>query len=247
MVSGLGTQTARIARLQGMVAGTPFYLALIPGYMNYLWQEARMNLRLAALYGRDPGIFQTAAELLSLRGVYPTTQEAEAGLLVGRGRGHPAQAGAPQAAAIVDRVGAADARVRRVHRPCRAESRITDGGAGARRRRGRHVPRPVGDHLGLPGDVHDHDGLGLRNPLAGSCSSASLAFYAAEPARATPARTRTRVASARSEGEAGGQRRGTCAVDRDPGRLPCLRDPRAQEVRHHLGHRRLACSSPFPS
>lgn len=81
VVSGLGTQTARIARLQGMVAGTPFYLALIPGYMNYLWQEARMNLRLAALYGRDPGILQTAAELLSLRGVYPTTQEAEAGLL----------------------------------------------------------------------------------------------------------------------------------------------------------------------
>jgi hypothetical protein len=81
VVTGLGTQTARIARLQGMVAGTPFYLALVPGYMNYLWQEARMNLRLAALYGRDPGILQTAAELLSLRGVYPTTQAAEAGLL----------------------------------------------------------------------------------------------------------------------------------------------------------------------
>jgi hypothetical protein len=80
-VNSLGTQTARIARLQGMVAGTPFYLALVPGYMNYLWQEARMNLRLAALYGRDPGILQTAAELLSLRGVYPTVQDAEAGLL----------------------------------------------------------------------------------------------------------------------------------------------------------------------
>ena len=74
VVDGLGTQTARIARLQGMVAGTPFYLALVPGYMNYLWQEARMNLRLAALYGRDPGILQTAAELLSLRGVYPTSR-----------------------------------------------------------------------------------------------------------------------------------------------------------------------------
>lgn len=80
-VNSLGTQTARIARLQGMVAGTPFYFALVPGYMNYLWQEARMNLRLAALYGRDPGILQTAAELLSLRGVYPTMQDAEAGLL----------------------------------------------------------------------------------------------------------------------------------------------------------------------
>ena len=89
VVSGLGTQTARIARLQGMVAGTPFYLALIPGYMNYLWQEARMNLRLAALYGRDPGILQTAAELLSLRGVYPTTQEAQAGLLAVEEAGIP--------------------------------------------------------------------------------------------------------------------------------------------------------------
>ena len=89
VVSGLGTQTARIARLQGMVAGTPFYLALVPGYMNYLWQEARMNLRLAALYGRDPGILQTAAELLSLRGVYPTVQDAEAGLIAVEGAGMP--------------------------------------------------------------------------------------------------------------------------------------------------------------
>ncbi len=89
VLDGLGTQTARIARLQGMVAGTPFYLALVPGYMNYLWQEARMNLRLAALYGRDPGILQTAAELLSLRGVYPTTQDAETGLLAVEDMGMP--------------------------------------------------------------------------------------------------------------------------------------------------------------
>ena len=88
-VDGLGTQTARIARLQGMVAGTPFYLALVPGYMNYLWQEARMNLRLAALYGRDPGILQTAAELLSLRGVYPSVKDAEAGLLAVEDAGIP--------------------------------------------------------------------------------------------------------------------------------------------------------------
>ena len=89
VVTGLGTQTARIARLQGMVAGTPFYLALVPGYMNYLWQEARMNLRLAALYGRDPGILQTAAEMLWLRGVYPTVQDAEAGLLAVEAMGMP--------------------------------------------------------------------------------------------------------------------------------------------------------------
>jgi hypothetical protein len=89
IVEGLGTQSARIARMQGMVAGTPFYLALVPGYMNYLWQEARMTLRLAALYGRDPGILHTAAELLLLRGVYATTEEAEIGLLAVEEMGMP--------------------------------------------------------------------------------------------------------------------------------------------------------------
>lgn len=90
-VTNLGTQSARIARLQGMVAGTPFYFALVPGYMNYLWQEARMTLRLAALYDRDPGILRTAAELLSLRGVYPDVDAAEAGLLAVEGMGMPAK------------------------------------------------------------------------------------------------------------------------------------------------------------
>jgi hypothetical protein len=77
----LGAKSARIARIEGAVAGTPFYAALVPGYMNYLWQEIRMTLRLAALYGRDPEALRTAGEVLSLRGVYPSTEAAEAGLL----------------------------------------------------------------------------------------------------------------------------------------------------------------------
>lgn len=81
IADGLGVQSARIARIEGAVAGTPFYLALVPGYMNYLWQELRMTLRLATLYGRDPTALSTAAEALSLRGVYPSIQAAEAGLL----------------------------------------------------------------------------------------------------------------------------------------------------------------------
>jgi hypothetical protein len=81
IADALGVQSARIARIEGAVAGTPFYLALVPGYMNYLWQEIRMTLRLAALYGRDPSALRTAAEVLSLRGVYPSPQAAEAGLL----------------------------------------------------------------------------------------------------------------------------------------------------------------------
>lgn len=81
IADGLGAQSARIARIEGAVAGTPFYVALVPGYMNYLWQEVRMTLRLAALYGRDPAALHTAAEVLSLRGVYPSIEAAQAGLL----------------------------------------------------------------------------------------------------------------------------------------------------------------------
>jgi hypothetical protein len=77
----LGSQSARIARIEGAVAGTPFYLALVPGYINYLWQEVRMTMRLAALYGRDPGALRTAAEVLALRGVYPSAEAAKSGLL----------------------------------------------------------------------------------------------------------------------------------------------------------------------
>ncbi len=87
----LGARSARIARTQGIVAGTPFYAALVPGYMNYLWQELRMTLRLAALYGRDPAALNTTAELLSLRGIYPSTETARAGLIAVQSRGMPAK------------------------------------------------------------------------------------------------------------------------------------------------------------
>src|SRR5207248_2874999 len=66
---------------RGAVAGTPFYLALVPGYLNYLWQEIRMTMRVAALYGRDPTALRTAAEVLALRGIYPSVEAAHAGLL----------------------------------------------------------------------------------------------------------------------------------------------------------------------
>lgn len=76
----LREQSVKIARVDGAVAGTPFFVALVPGYISYLWQEARMGLRTAALFGRDPGAMRTAAELLSLRGVHPTVEAAEAAL-----------------------------------------------------------------------------------------------------------------------------------------------------------------------
>jgi hypothetical protein len=83
----LRQQSARVARVDGAVAGTPFFVALVPGYVGYLWQEARMTLRIAALYGRDPTDMQTAAEALVLRGVHPTIDAAERALR--EARAHP--------------------------------------------------------------------------------------------------------------------------------------------------------------
>ena len=67
--------------IDGAVAGTPFLIALVPGYLLYLRQEARMLLRTAALYDRDPRELETAAEMLALRGVHPTVDDARSALL----------------------------------------------------------------------------------------------------------------------------------------------------------------------
>jgi hypothetical protein len=76
----LRTQTAQLARIDGAVSGTPFLIALVPGYLAYLWEEGRMVLRTAALYGRDPRQLETTAEVLALRGVHPTVDSARAAL-----------------------------------------------------------------------------------------------------------------------------------------------------------------------
>jgi hypothetical protein len=80
----LRTQTAQMARIDGAISGTPFFLALLPGYLTYLWLEMRMTLRTAALYGRDPAELRTGAEMLVLRGVHSDVQAAEAALINAR-------------------------------------------------------------------------------------------------------------------------------------------------------------------
>ena len=77
----LRTDTAKVAAIDGAVAGTPFLIALIPGYLLYLSQATRMLLRTAALYDRDPRELETAAEMLALRGVHPTVDAARSALL----------------------------------------------------------------------------------------------------------------------------------------------------------------------
>ncbi len=72
----LRIQTAQVARIDGAVSGTPFLIALVPGYLAYLWQEGVMERRIAALYGSDPRSLETSANILVLRGVHPTAEEA---------------------------------------------------------------------------------------------------------------------------------------------------------------------------
>ena len=76
----LRLRSAQVARIDGAISGTPFFIALVPGYLTYLLQETRMTLGTAALYGHDPRSLQTAAEGLALRGVHPTVASAEAAL-----------------------------------------------------------------------------------------------------------------------------------------------------------------------
>jgi hypothetical protein len=76
----LRTNSAQVARIDGAISGTPFFIALVPGYLTYLLQETRMTLRTAALYDRDPRSLQTTAEGLALRGVHPSVESAQAAL-----------------------------------------------------------------------------------------------------------------------------------------------------------------------
>ena len=82
IVEELRIQTAQIARIDGAISGTPSLIALVPGYLTYLYQEMRMTLRTAALYGRDPRELKTAGEMLALRGVHPNVEQAEAALIM---------------------------------------------------------------------------------------------------------------------------------------------------------------------
>ena len=77
----LRIQTAQVARIDGAVSGTPFLIALAPGYLAYLWQEGVMERRIAALYGSDPRELDTSASILVLRGVHPTVDAARAALI----------------------------------------------------------------------------------------------------------------------------------------------------------------------
>jgi hypothetical protein len=73
-------RTIGTARIDGAVAGTPFFIALIPAYIAFLRQEVRFHLRVAALFGEDPADPRIAADFLVLRGVHQSVERAIAEL-----------------------------------------------------------------------------------------------------------------------------------------------------------------------
>jgi hypothetical protein len=72
--------TVVLSRIDGAVSGTPFFVALVPAYVAFLWAQTRMAMRIGALHGRDPTDPSMPAELLALRGVYPSVPEAQEAL-----------------------------------------------------------------------------------------------------------------------------------------------------------------------
>jgi hypothetical protein len=73
-------RTITTARVDGAIAGTPFFIALVPAYVAFLLQEVRLHLRVAALYGHDPADPRVAGDFLVLRGVRRDVDEAVAEL-----------------------------------------------------------------------------------------------------------------------------------------------------------------------
>ena len=69
-----------VARVNGAVAGTPFFIALVPAYLAFLEREYRLFMRMAALAGKHPADLSVAAQFLVLRGVHATQAEALAAL-----------------------------------------------------------------------------------------------------------------------------------------------------------------------
>ena len=77
-------------RIDGAISGSPFLIAFVPAYVAMLWEQARMALRMAALYGRDTRDSGVAAELLWLRGGRGNLDDARAAIAVAKtdGGGH---------------------------------------------------------------------------------------------------------------------------------------------------------------
>jgi hypothetical protein len=64
----LRTQSAQVARIDGAISGTPFLVALVPGYLRYLWQDPTVDAaREALLEVRDRPLPEKPATRRPLR------------------------------------------------------------------------------------------------------------------------------------------------------------------------------------
>lgn len=73
-------QALSVTWLDGTISGTPFLLALVPAYVTMLLEQARMTIRMAAAYGAPARDDDLAAQLLALRGVYESVDDARAAI-----------------------------------------------------------------------------------------------------------------------------------------------------------------------
>ncbi|SBT52846.1 hypothetical protein [Micromonospora narathiwatensis] len=88
----------RLAGTGGVFAAGAGLLAPVAELAAALWTQASLVLHLAAVYGRDPGHADRAAELLVLTQVHPDTGTAHAALDTARSAGAPVDGPWPRAA-----------------------------------------------------------------------------------------------------------------------------------------------------
>ncbi len=73
-------RSTHIARRGGAITGSSFYVAMVPAMVMIYCEQLVALLRVAAIYGRDPGDPARAAEILVIQGRYPTVAAAGAAL-----------------------------------------------------------------------------------------------------------------------------------------------------------------------
>jgi hypothetical protein len=73
-------ESVHVAYRGGVIAGSSFYVGMVPAVAMIYLEQVLVVLRIAAIYGRDPGASERCAEILVFQGNYPSTSGATAAL-----------------------------------------------------------------------------------------------------------------------------------------------------------------------
>ena len=73
-------RSTNVARRGGLITGSSFYVGMLPAMAMIYCEQLIVVLRIAAVYGRDPGDPARAAEVLVVQGRYSTVQDAATAL-----------------------------------------------------------------------------------------------------------------------------------------------------------------------